>query len=251
MSPSVSRFLRRDQNIPLECGSALDDSERQTEPIEYARRGAEVAPKTRVIIQSVDGGVRYIDPPVGWKSNTYAIAVAVAGTAMGIVFVILFIPRAPTDGQAVRLMFWGLLVIGFAWMTINSWLKMMRVAQQPTIVEVSNGCLSLVTPRDGLHRWKAAEVSYVHAGSPRAARTGRRVSSLQISVRGRTYRILEHRNYVEVKWLAKELRRTMGMPEQDIGEPPALLEWRTLEEEVGDHPPVKRYATPKMRKIRD
>ena len=99
--------------------------------------------------------------------------------------------------------------------------SLIQSLRHPTIVDVGPGGIDLTLPNRKRVFLPNREIVDIRAAGPRwRLGVGRRVSSVIITGTGQEFRILKRRDYVEARWLAREIRRASGRPADHAGEPP-------------------------------
>jgi hypothetical protein len=170
-----------------------------------------------VQVERFPRGVRFVDPPIseGWLRRRFLIRSALQiGLAAAVVLPLLVFWRA-----------FGVvwLVIGCAAAALNLWLSLGRwwqATRHPTVIDVAAGVMVLTLPTRRRMVIPLGDLSDVCAAPPRHLLGVRpRVSSVLVSAFGRRVRLLPYRDYLEMLWLARELRAAVGHEKDHPGEP--------------------------------
>jgi hypothetical protein len=190
-----------------------------TTEIDYARPGSEQAPRTRVVVERLGEGWRFIDPPIaaGPLRRPTAWRVVILGFLKASVLIVFAAVWGLRGGW---LMGFGAAVTATqVLLGLRSW---RRIVSSPTVIDLSSGTFALTRPSRKRVVVPLSEVTSVHASKPREWFGLRsRTSFLVICAGRRRLRSLEGRNYAEVRWLAGRIRAAAGLPLEHPSEPPA------------------------------
>jgi hypothetical protein len=192
-----------------------------TKVLDYARTGLEQSPRTRILVQRGPQGIRFIDPPL-------------AGTQLGRRILFRFAFQTVVILIVVPVFFtvWGFSragiligVIGFAayngWFLLRYW---RHSGRYPTVIDITLSAMAVTLPSRKRIFLPFGEIGDIHASRPRRQFGVRgRVSSLVISAWGRKFWLLRCRDYVEVRWLARQIRLSVGRAPDHPGEPTARI----------------------------
>lgn len=182
--------------------------------LDYAPLGCEIAPPTttRLIREELaDGGVRFVDPPAGWRGMAGSAFLCAAGAVLAAM--LGFAALMPSAGHPDRLVQFAT-AFAIATATALVWAESYRRAHTPTVIEASAAGLrvsqpTLLRPR---MTWPAHEINDVRAGLAAPTLRGDMVSTLVILPRlALGARLLENYDAHEVRWVAQELRQALGM----------------------------------------
>jgi hypothetical protein len=116
------------------------------------------------------------------------------------------------------------------WHSSRWWIQSRR---HPSIIEIASNLFVLTLPTGRKISMPMSEVNDVHASKPwHMIGMKGRTSSLVIFAWGRRFRLLRYRDYIEVRWLARQIRAAMGRAEDHPSEP--LVRVGIDQQEVGD-----------------
>ena len=153
----------------------------------------------------------------------------------------IFLPRPSGD-----VMIWIIAAIGVIAL-IQSLISWHYATTNPTVVDITSKVIALTLASGKRIVIPREDLSGIHAVTPRRmiGRKGR-ISSLTIRTSIRSVRLLPRRDYVEVRWLAHELRKAVGLPADDPSEP--LLNEAMDRQEVPDEEvdPTIKLPDPKQ-----
>lgn len=193
-----------------------DSSSERVQAIPYERPGAQHLPQARVQVEQFPGGIRFVDPPISerWLRRRFLIRWTLqTGLAAAVVLPLLVF----CNGFGVV---W--LVIGCMAAALNLWLSMRRwwlATRNPTVIDVAAGMMALTLPTRRRIVIPLGDLSSVCAAPPRRLPGVRpRVSSILVSAFGLRVRLLPYRDYLEILWLARELRAAVGHEKDLPGE---------------------------------
>lgn len=188
--------------------------------IDYARAGLEQPPRTRIMVQRGPQGIRFIDPPLAGTPFTRRLLVRLAFqtviilTVMPVFFMVWHFSRA------------GILIGVLGVAAYNGWFLFRysrHAGRYPTVIDITPSAMAMTLPSGERIFLLIAEIADIHASRPRRQLGVRgRVSSLIISAWGRKFWLLRCRDYVEVRWLARQLRLCVGKAADHPGEPAPL-----------------------------
>ena len=182
--------------------------------LDYAPHGCHIAPPTttRLIREELDGGgVRFVDPPVGWRGMAGSVFLCAAGAVLAAVLGLSAL--MPSANHSERLLRFGA-AFAIATATALVWAESYRRAHTPTVIEASAAGLhdsqpTFLRPR---MTWSIEQLSDIRAGIAAPTLRGDMVSTLVILPRlSLGARVLENYDANEVRWVAQELRRALGM----------------------------------------
>ena len=158
-----------------------------------------------------DGGVRFVDPPVGWRGMAGSVFLCTAGAVLAAILGLAAL--MPPANHPDRLVQFGT-AFAIATATALVWAESYRRAHTPTVIEASAAGLRITQPT--LLRpqmtWPVHRLSDVRAGLAIPTLRGDMVSTLVILPRlSLGARLLENFDAHEVRWVAQELRRALGI----------------------------------------
>jgi len=165
------------------------------------------------------GGVRFVQPASGWTAVHGNIGLALLG--LGIV-IVLSIVTAMTWREFTPhdLLARTLILVCTAAFSYGLWYEGKLRATHSLFIQAANRELIIDRPQlfARYYRWQVEELSDIRAGmSTPSINIGapmRMVSSLVIAPRLRLpLRLLEHSDVAEIKWIVRELRRALELPE--------------------------------------
>lgn len=178
--------------------------------LDYAPLGCETAPPTtmRLIREDLDdGGVRFVDPPVGWRGMAGSVFLCTAGAVLAAVL------GLSASHHPDHLVQFGA-AFAIATTTALVWAESYRRAHTPTVIEASAAGLRISQPTLLRPRmtWPVEQLRDVRAGLAAPTLRGDMVSTLVILPRlALGARLLENFDAHEVRWVAQELRRALGI----------------------------------------
>jgi hypothetical protein len=182
--------------------------------LDYAPLGCDAPPPTtmRLIREEMDdGGVRFTDPPAGWRGMAGSVFLCTAGAVLATILGLFAF--MPPSNHPDRLVQFGT-AFAIATATALVWAESYRPAHTPTVIEASAAGLrvsqpTLLRPR---MTWPIEQVRDVRAGLAIPTLRGDMVSTLVVLPRlALGARLLENFDAREVRWVAQELRRALGI----------------------------------------
>ena len=185
--------------------------------LSYARAGTDQPPKTRVQVNNVRDRVRFIDPPLATSRLGRRILIRMAlQLALLVVFLVPFCVVWHFSGLGA-VAFISVVALITIWSYMRYWFLSSRY---PTIIEASSKSVIVILPTRRRIEIPLTELGDIHASRPRRMIGVRgRTSSLIISAFGRKFWLLRYRDYIEVRWLARELRVAAGRSADHPAEP--------------------------------
>jgi hypothetical protein len=191
------------------------------QPIDYARPGAEHPPQTRVQVHRVENGMRFVDPPLAGSRLGHRIIVQLVVQIAASVGVLLLIVAG------WRLSFQILFTVVSVGAVINTWLSLRYwrcSALYPTVIDIATDAMIVTQPTRKRIVIPFRDLADIRASRPRLMLgLPRRTSFLVIAAEGRKLRLLRYRDYVEISWLARQLRIATGRTADHPGEPPVQV----------------------------
>jgi len=188
--------------------------------LEYAGPRHEAPSHTKVqCIHLEGGGVRFVEPSGGWAAVRGNIGLAVMGLA---IVLVLSIVTAVTwrDFTLRELIVRISILVCTAAFSYAIWCEGKLRATHSLFIQAASGELIIDRPQlfARYYRWRVEELSDIRAGmslpSINIGAPTRMVSSLVIAPRLRlALRLLEHSDVAEIKWIVRELRRALELPE--------------------------------------
>jgi hypothetical protein len=203
-------------------------------PVSYATPGVECPPHTSVSIRRDSNGIWFVDDPKGTSKNyrrSFALILGRLAFGLAVLVSIVLTFHLPRYVSVVLVSFFSALGI---WSDVT-WLW--AASRHPTVIGIAGDSFAITLPNRNQIAMKIGDVSAIRATRPRSLYVmPGRVSSLAISAHHRHFRLLRHRDYVEVRWLAHQLRAAVGLPVEDPREPgvSAADDIQQLTESTGD-----------------
>jgi hypothetical protein len=188
-----------------------------TPGIDYARPGAEQAPRTRVVVERLGEGWRFIDPPIAagplrrpaaWRLVSLGFLRTSVLTAVAAVWGL-------RGGWLLGL--GAAVAVSQVLLGLRTW---RRLVSTPTVIDIGSGTFALTRPSRRRVVVPLSEVNSVYAKARPWLGLGSRTGFLVISAGRRRLRVLEGRNYAEVRWLAGRIRVAAGLSPEHPLEPP-------------------------------
>jgi hypothetical protein len=185
--------------------------------INYARPGTALPPQTRVQVRHDGDRIEYIDPPLAKGIFRRRLLMQMA--------LLISFAAAVLAPVCLRwhLSFVGSIVFVSALCGIKVFpeLRWWRQASRyPTVIEIASKALIVTLPSRKRVSIPFDELDDTRASKPRRMLGVRgRTSSLVIVAWGRRFRLLRYRDYIEVRWLARQIRVATGRPIDHPGEP--------------------------------
>lgn len=192
------------------------DAQVQPPSLQYERRGAETPLRTRIVVERNDDGVRFLDPPLAGSGMGRRVAIRCAVWCVATLVVV------GTIGVAWRLKpayVCGFAIVGIVLHVVAASHRWARSAKHPTVIDAAPGVLVITLPS---HQRISVNTdgSGIRSSAPRRViGVGARVSSLLIDIPGRRLRLFAWHDYLELRWLARQLRLAVGHPVDHSGEP--------------------------------
>lgn len=198
-----------------------------TKVLDYARLGLEHPPRTRVVVQRAPQGLRFIDPPLAGTRLRQRILLRLASQTIVILIVM------PVFFMGWRLSRVGVLIGVIAVTWYNGWFLLRywrHSGRYPTVIDITPTALAVTLPGRKRIFMPFSELTDIRASRPRRQLGVQgRVSSLLISTGGRTFWLLRYRDYAEVRWLARQLRLSVGRTAEHPSEPVVRIDADTQE----------------------
>jgi hypothetical protein len=195
-----------------------DPRQHNMTPIDYAKPGIEQPPRTRIAVERSENSITYIDPPL-------------AGTQLRRRILLQMVQQSALVLAAALILFiWSRLPYAYilagillAVLTVNLSAPLRywhAVATYPTIISLTRDALVATPPGRNCVFIPFSQLSDVHASKPRRLIwTPGRISSLVIAANGRRFYFMRCRDYVEVRWLARQIRLGAAMKVEHPNEP--------------------------------
>jgi hypothetical protein len=185
-------------------------------------------PTTRIVIAPVaGGGMKFVDPPIGWAGARGLLIIAIlfaiaAAVAAGVGWMLHSRDRQTSTAIAT-----ACITLFCAAVAHSHYLDARRTANRPTIVQISNGNMAIALPeRLGWRGGALQELKWIMASQPRRVLgSNRRTGYVRVRGWGLTIKLLAGRDYAEVLWFAGQLRRAAGLAD-DLGEARANPQWK-------------------------
>jgi len=182
----------------------------------YAGADTERPPRSRILVQSGPGELRFVDPP--WEKGLLRNRI-LADLALQILLVVavlgptVAIWRVP-HRYPLLIIFTVIAVKVFY--ALRGWRQARRY---PTTITITATGLDLTPPNLKRLSIPRGELDNVRASRPRRfIGLPGRMSSLEIAAWGRRFRLLQYRDYIEMKWLARQIRAAIGRDVEHPGE---------------------------------
>src|SRR5688500_13314003 len=172
---------------------------------------------SRLVLERLGDGVRITDPPSGWRGAVGQMVVAGVGVLLCVVLVVglwraLRSPELSAVG-ALAVMLLGALCMTCA-MCVVSW----RAATRPAVIEARGGKLRVEQPGiiGGTREWPAGKIRELQGGAGAMGLGPLRVMSEVKVITGwwsTAKRVMGWRRPAEAEWMARVLRKELGLPE--------------------------------------
>jgi len=189
--------------------------------LEYAGPRNDIPPDVRIqCVRLQDGGVRFVDPAIGWGMVRGNVVAAFA--AMGFVIVLPIMTVAAWGDLSIgQLLVRASILVATVCLSIGLWIEAKLRATCPLIIEASGGELRVDRPQllSRSHRWRVDQLRDVRAAVAlpylKLGQSVRMVSALVIVSRSWLgLRLLEHRPADEIAWIVRELRAALELPDR-------------------------------------
>lgn len=206
----------------------VNDASDDRKVLDYGRFGIEQPPRTRIVVRHDPGALRFIDPPLRGTHLERRILLKIAlRIALALIVVPAFLTVMRFPRAAVVICTAGIIILN-GWGPIRYWYY---AASHATFIDVTPGMLAVTLPNLKRILVPIKELQDIRASKPRRVLGSRgRTSSLVISSRGRQFWILRYRDYIEARWIARQLRSVAGMPLDHPREPQIVADSQDVRE---------------------
>jgi hypothetical protein len=194
----------------------LDSGQSSLESLDYARRDAELLPRSRIFINKDADTLRFVDPPLsGPPPRRFLVQVAFeAGLTVTIIVPICVVAHF---SLAISIIFTAAIAAAKLCPLLRWWHDAKR---HPTLIEITASTFVL-SPAGR----SSVVIPFTLVADVRASRPWRipglqgRMSSLLIRAGRREIRLLRYRDYIEVRWVARQIRTAIGIAKEHSLEP--------------------------------